>query len=79
MEQKNYKFDKSEDQPKVDATRYRRLVGRLLYLQAKRPNIAYSVNILSQFVADPRQTHMDVVHMVLHYLKATPGLGVLLP
>ena len=78
MEQ-NHQLDKSEDEPKVDASRYRRIVGRLLYLQATRPDIAYSVNILSQFVADPRRPHMDAVHRILRYLKTTPGQGVLLP
>ncbi|GJZ70384.1 uncharacterized mitochondrial protein-like protein [Tanacetum coccineum] len=53
--------------------------GRLLYLQATRPNIAYSVNMLSQFVADPRHSHMDAAHQVLRYLKRTTGQGILLP
>ena len=78
MEQ-NLKLDKSEKEPQVDANQYRRLVGRLLYLQATRPDIAYSVNVLSQFVADPRQSHMDAATRVLRYLKATPGQGILFP
>ncbi|KAK9062516.1 hypothetical protein SSX86_019703 [Deinandra increscens subsp. villosa] len=77
MEQ-NLKLDKGDEQNPVDASQYRRLVGRLLYLQATRPDIAYSVNVLSQFVADPRQNHMDAAIRVLRYLKATPGQGVLL-
>ncbi|KAF5783294.1 putative RNA-directed DNA polymerase [Helianthus annuus] len=63
--EQNLKLDKNDEEPKVDASRYRRLVGRLLYLQATRPDIAYSVNVLSQFVADPRQSHMDAAHRVL--------------
>ncbi|XP_076888387.1 uncharacterized protein LOC143538804 [Bidens hawaiensis] len=53
--EQNLKLDKREDEPKVDAGQYRRLVGRLLYLQVTRPDIAYSVNILSQFFADLRK------------------------
>ncbi|GJR45492.1 putative reverse transcriptase, RNA-dependent DNA polymerase, LTR copia-type gag-polypeptide [Tanacetum coccineum] len=45
----NIKLDKGEDDVRVDASKYRRLVGRLLYLQATRPDLAYSVNVLSQF------------------------------
>lgn len=78
MEQ-NLKLDKGSEEDKIDANQYRRLVGRLLYLQATRPDIAYSVNVLSQFVADPRKNHMDAVTRVLRYLKATPGQGILLP
>lgn len=49
-------------------------------LQATRPDITYVVNVLlSQFVADPRQTYMDVVFRVLRYLKTTPGQRVLFP
>ncbi|GJZ33720.1 putative RNA-directed DNA polymerase [Tanacetum coccineum] len=38
----NIKLDKGEDDVRVDASKYKRLVGRLLYLQATRPNLAYS-------------------------------------
>lgn len=77
--EQNLKLDRNEEEPTVDANQYRRLVGRLLYLQDTRPDIAYSVNILSQFVADPRQSHMEAAMRVLRYLKATPGQGILLP
>ncbi|KAJ0587330.1 putative RNA-directed DNA polymerase [Helianthus annuus] len=70
--EQNLKLDKDSQAPKVDASQYRRIVGRLLYLQATRPDIAYSVNVLSQFVVDPRQNHLDAVHRVLRYLKGTP-------
>ncbi|KAL7596004.1 hypothetical protein Lser_V15G30641 [Lactuca serriola] len=78
MEQ-NLKLDKGDDADKVDASTYRRLVGRLLYLQATRPDITYIVNVLSQFVSDPRQNHCDAAMRVLRYLKNTLGKGILLP
>lgn len=77
--EQNIKLAMDDKDPKVDATHYRRLIGRLLYLQATRPDIAYSVNILSQFVSDPRKNHMDALFRILRYLKATPGQGILLP
>ncbi|GJR46947.1 uncharacterized mitochondrial protein-like protein [Tanacetum coccineum] len=75
----NIKLDKGEDDVRIDASKYRRLVGRLLYLQATRPYLAYSVNVLSQFVSDPHQMHMDAAMRVLRYLKATPGQGIFFP
>ena len=36
-----------------DAGRYRRLVGRLIYLAITRPDICYAVYILSQFMQAP--------------------------
>ncbi|KAD3640773.1 hypothetical protein E3N88_29996 [Mikania micrantha] len=78
MEQ-SLKLSKGDDEERVDAGQHRRLIGRLLYLQATRPDIAHSVNVTSQFVADPRQNHMEAVKRVLCYLKTTPGQGILLP
>ncbi|GJV39047.1 putative RNA-directed DNA polymerase [Tanacetum coccineum] len=72
------KLDKGENEPSIDASQYRRLIGRLLYLQATRPDITYFVNVLSQFVADPRNNHLEAANRVLRYLKATPGQGILL-
>nr|KAJ0186503.1 hypothetical protein LSAT_V11C900486210 [Lactuca sativa] len=78
MEQ-NLKLDKGEDEERADVNAYRRLVGRILYLQATRPDITYVVNVLSQFVSDHRQNHWNAAMRVLRYLKATLGQGILLP
>ncbi|KAD5317201.1 hypothetical protein E3N88_17147 [Mikania micrantha] len=77
MEQ-NLKLDAGLDEEKVDANTYRRPVGKMLYLQATRPDVTYAVNVLSQFVADPRANHMQAAVRVLRYLKLTLGQGILL-
>ncbi|XP_059450873.1 uncharacterized mitochondrial protein AtMg00810-like [Corylus avellana] len=61
-----------------DPTPYRRLVGRLIYLTVTRPDINYSVNILSQFMHSPRTAHMDAAHRVVRYLKGSIGKGIFL-
>lgn len=78
MEQ-NLKLNKDNEEPRVDASKYRRLIGRLLYLQATRPDLTYVVNVLSQFVSDPRQDHLDAATRVLRYLKTTLGQGIFFP
>nr|KAJ0198111.1 hypothetical protein LSAT_V11C700366270 [Lactuca sativa] len=75
----NLKLDRWEEEARVDAGVYIRLFGRLLYLQATHPDVAYSVNVLSQFVGDPRTSHMQAVMRVLRYLKGTAGQDILLP
>lgn len=60
-------------------TSYRRLIGRLLYLAATRPDLSYAVNRLSQFLASPRKPHMHAAMRILQYVKQSPGQGLFFP
>jgi hypothetical protein len=73
----NLKLSKDEGVLLSDATSYRRLVGRLIYLIITRPDLAFSIQILSQFMDTPRQPHLDAAHRVLRYLKNSPAQGLL--
>jgi hypothetical protein len=65
------------DQTPTDRGRYQRLVGRLIYLSHTRPDLAYAVSVVSQFMHAPSEQHMNVVYRILRYLKNAPGKGLL--
>ena len=44
-----------------------------------RPNIAYNVHKLSQFLSQPRVPHMKAATRILQYIKGTLGQGVFFP
>lgn len=76
--QSNHRLALADGPMYKDPAQYRRLVGRLIYLTLTRPDLTYSVHVLSQFMQSPRQEHFDVVIRVLRYLKGHPGQGLLL-
>lgn len=43
-----------------------------------RPDISCSVQILSQFLHQPKKSHMDVALRVVKHIKRQPGKGILL-
>ncbi|XP_047264734.1 secreted RxLR effector protein 161-like [Capsicum annuum] len=57
---------------------YQRLVGKLLYLTVTRPDIAYSVQTLSQFLQKPKKSHMNANLRIVKYIKGKLGQGLLL-
>jgi hypothetical protein len=73
----NHKLGEYPDQSPTDKGRYQRLVAKLIYISHTRPNIAYVVSIVSQFMHNPSEDHMDVVIRILRYLKALPRKGLM--
>ncbi|KAE8721951.1 hypothetical protein F3Y22_tig00014773pilonHSYRG00058 [Hibiscus syriacus] len=55
---------------------YRSVVGTLLYLNHTRPNIAFSVNNVAQYMHDPQECHWVTVKRILRYLSGTLDFGL---
>ncbi|CAL5335650.1 unnamed protein product [Camellia sinensis] len=70
------KLEESDGSAPSDKGRYQRLVGKLIYLSHTRPDIGFSVSVVSQFMNNPTEKHMTAVIRILRYLKRTPGKGL---
>lgn len=58
-------------------TEYRTLIGSLQYLAFMRPDIAYAMNRLSQFMHSPTTDHWQAAKRVLRYLAGTPTYDII--
>ncbi|XP_042067375.1 uncharacterized mitochondrial protein AtMg00810-like [Salvia splendens] len=56
----------------ADRGRYQRLVGKLIYLSHTKPDIAYVVGVVSQFMHAPQEEHWEAALRIVRYLKGTP-------
>ncbi|KAL0411096.1 UNVERIFIED_CONTAM: Retrovirus-related Pol polyprotein from transposon RE1 [Sesamum latifolium] len=73
------KFSADEGILLPEPSRYRRLVGRLLYLGFTRLDISYSMQQLSQFLQHPTDQHLNATLHMVRYLKGSPHIGIFFP
>ncbi|KAL5726897.1 hypothetical protein ACHQM5_000142 [Ranunculus cassubicifolius] len=72
----NEKLQLNDGAPKADAKVYRSLVGSLLYLTNTRPDIEYSVSLLSRFMQEPSNLHFAAAKRILRYLQGTKNYSL---
>ena len=67
-------FTKDPSHADIDMSKipYKQLIGSMLHLaNTTRPDIAFSVGVLSRFLGDPWMQHWNAAKSVLSYLKKT--------
>ena len=55
---------------------YSGMIGSLLYLTTRRPNLQLNVGICARFQSNPKQSHLNVVKRILRYLVGSTNLGL---
>ncbi|GJV57324.1 retrovirus-related pol polyprotein from transposon TNT 1-94 [Tanacetum coccineum] len=73
------KLTRDEEGESVDNTKYRGMIGSLLYLTASRPDIMFSVCLCARFQEDPKTSHLEAVKRIFRYIKGTMHLGLWYP
>src|ERR1043165_2062136 len=71
--------DQDESGTPIDITKYRGMIGSLLYLTASRPDIMFSVCLCARFQANPKESHLMAVKRIMKYLKGTTNVGLWYP
>nr|GEX75102.1 uncharacterized mitochondrial protein AtMg00810-like [Tanacetum cinerariifolium] len=63
----------------VDQTKYRSMVGALMYLTASRPDIVHATCYYARYQAKPTEKHLTAVKRIFRYLKDTIHMGLWYP
>jgi len=73
----NQKLTTEEGKLFSNLERYKRLVGKLIYLTITRLGLSFAVGVVSQFMQTPCLGHWNAIIRILRYLKKAPGQGLL--
>ncbi|GJU86507.1 retrovirus-related pol polyprotein from transposon TNT 1-94 [Tanacetum coccineum] len=63
----------------VDQTKYRSMVGALMYLTSSRPDIVHATCYCARYQAKPTEKHLTAVKRIFRYLKDTINMGLWYP
>lgn len=70
------KLNMDEDGERVDETLYKQIVGSLMYITNTRPDLQFSVSLLSRFMSRLTSLHFAAAKRVLRYLRGTMDFGL---
>ncbi|GJR78594.1 retrovirus-related pol polyprotein from transposon TNT 1-94 [Tanacetum coccineum] len=73
------KLDEDPQGKAVDPTRYRGVIGTLMYLTASRPDLVFAVCMCARYQAKPTKNHLHAVKRIFRYLRGTINMGLWYP
>ncbi|XP_038704708.1 uncharacterized mitochondrial protein AtMg00810-like [Tripterygium wilfordii] len=72
----NEKLQLEDGTEKANARNFRSLVGGLIYLTNTRPDIAFSMSIVSRFMHSPSKQHFGAAKRIMRYIAGTVDYGI---
>nr|GFA90321.1 uncharacterized mitochondrial protein AtMg00810-like [Tanacetum cinerariifolium] len=70
------KLDLDQNGTLVDATKYRSMIGALMYLTSSRLDIVHSTCLCARYQANPTEKHLKEVKRIFCYLRGTVNTGL---
>nr|GEX37870.1 retrovirus-related Pol polyprotein from transposon TNT 1-94 [Tanacetum cinerariifolium] len=70
------KLDLDQNETPIDATKYRSMIGALMYLTSSRPDIVHATCLCAQYEAKPTEKHLKEVKRIFRYLRGTVNMGL---
>nr|GEV04707.1 Gag-Pol polyprotein [Tanacetum cinerariifolium] len=70
------KLDLDQNGTPVDATKYRSMIGTLMYLTSSRPDIVHATCLCARYQAKPTEKHLKEVKRIFLYLRGTVNTGL---
>nr|GEV74498.1 hypothetical protein [Tanacetum cinerariifolium] len=68
------KLTKDDEADSMDSSKYRGMIGSLLYPTTSRPDIMFSVCLCARFQENPKTTHLEAVKRIFRYIRGTSHL-----
>ncbi|GKE54314.1 hypothetical protein Tco_1489470 [Tanacetum coccineum] len=70
------KFDIDKNGTLVDATKYRSMIGALMYLTLSRLGIVHATCLCARYQTKPIEKYLKEVKRIFHYLWGTVNMGL---
>nr|GFB43295.1 retrovirus-related Pol polyprotein from transposon TNT 1-94 [Tanacetum cinerariifolium] len=70
------KLDLAHNGTLVNVTKYRSMIGALMYLTSSRPDIVHATCLCARYQAKPTEKHLKEVKRIFRYLQGTVNTGL---